>query len=155
MSRKSAKVNQPRFTLIQFEIKLGKTFFERFGKSFSVSPVLKTHYKVIAKPNHDNIATSLPASPLFDPKIERVMEINVGKYGADACALWDAFFAVDFSSVFEHTSVQPLLDVSYHPPVRNSVLDELYQPFMGDGTKTVPNVCIKHPVYLSRYDRRT
>jgi len=108
---KSAKFNQPCFALVQFQMKLAKTVFKRFNELLGILSVLKTHDKVIAKPHDDDIATSLLASPLLDPKIEYVMQVDVGKHRTDASALRHAFFAVGSTVLFEHTSVQPLLDV--------------------------------------------
>ena len=64
----------------------------------------------------------------------------------------NAFFTPHSATIFQHSGIEPLFDVSQHAPVRNPVLDKLHQPLMVDGIKIATNVCIQHPAYLSRHD---
>ncbi len=44
----------------------------------------------------------------------------------------------------------PWVMTAHDALVPDSVLDELHQPFVDQGSKQAPNVCIEHPVHLPR-----
>ena len=47
---------------------------------------------------------------------------------------------------------QPFLDQPQDPPVRDPVLQELYQPLMVEAGEVVAEISVEHPVHLLTYD---
>ena len=70
LSSKPAKLDQPSLVLMEFQVKLQKTFPKISQEPFSVFAVLKANHKVIAIPNDDNITIGMLGSPLVNPQIE-------------------------------------------------------------------------------------
>ncbi|MDF1591855.1 MAG: hypothetical protein P1P89_10105 [Desulfobacterales bacterium] len=152
LGSKSAELDQPCFVLMKFQVKLQKTFPKISQEPFSVFAVLKANHKVIAIPDDDNLTTGMLGPPLVSPQIKHVMQVGVGQQGTDTSSLWYALFIMRHRTLFKHACVEPLLNVPQDALVRNPILNELFQPFVGDGIKIATNVCIKHPAYLSRHN---
>jgi hypothetical protein len=149
---KPPKLNKPRLALMEFQIELPKTLPKLSQEPLRVLPVLETNHEVIAEPDHDDIARGVPGPPLDSPQIEHIVQIDVGKQGTDASSLRHAIFTTCPCTLLKHACVKPLLYVPQDALVRNTVLDELHQPFVVDGAKVTTDVCIKHPAYPFRHD---
>jgi hypothetical protein len=133
LDSKTAKLIQACFALMQLQVEHVKSLFECLQKIFTIQLMLKTHDEISAKTHHDNVPSSLLAPPPFDPAVEYVMQVHIGKHRADTATLGSALFIVHPVSVLQHSGVKPFLYMPEDAPVRNAVLDELFQPFMGDG----------------------
>jgi len=83
LGRKPTKLDQPRFVLMQFQVKLQKPFPKVKQEPFSVFAVLKTNHKVIAVPDDDNITIGMLGPPLVSPQVKHVMQVDVSQQGAD------------------------------------------------------------------------
>ena len=137
---KPTELDQPRFVLMQFQVESQKTLPKVSQEPFSVLAVLKADHKVIAKPDDDNITTGMLCPPLVCPQIKHVMKINIGKQGTYTSTLRYAFFIMCHRALFKHACIEPLLNVSQDVLVRNPVLNEFHQPFVGDGIKRYINL---------------
>jgi len=149
---KTAKLDQPSFALVKLQVELRKSLLKFHQKSFGIFSVLKADHKVVAKPDNDNISTAMLTSPLLSPQIQHIVQVDIGKQRTDTSALRYAFLAASHRSILKHARIQPLLNVAQNALVCYTVLDELRQPFVVDGIKITPNVCIQHPAHLSRHD---
>ena len=77
------------------------------------------------------------------------MEIDIGQQRRCAAALRRAFFHSYPLPVLQHAGVQPFLDESHNASIRNSMLDELHQPFVRNLIEKAANIQIKHPAHFS------
>ena len=59
-----------------------------------------------------------------------VVEVDVGQQRRCTAALGCTFFHPYPLPVLQHAGIQPFLDESHNASVRNSMLDELHQPFV-------------------------
>jgi site-specific DNA recombinase len=72
--------------------------------------------------------------------------------GSGAAPLWRPLLDSQVLSLLQHARVQPFLNETHDPPVRDAVLDELHQPAVVDGVEKRTDVQVEHPVHLSRQD---
>ena len=83
LGSKPAELDQPCLVLMEFQVKLQKTFPKISQEPFSVFAVLKANHKVIAIPDDDNITIGMLGPPLVSPQIKHVMQIDVGQQRTD------------------------------------------------------------------------
>ena len=65
-----------------------------------------------------------------------------------------SFFHLYPFPILQHAGVQPLSDESHDAPIRDSVLNELHKPFVGNFVEKAANVQVKHPAHFSRQQSR-
>src|SRR5262245_51508998 len=90
--------------------------------------------------------------PRAGPEVEDIVQVHVRKQGRDASSLRSAHLTRSPFPILQHAYVQPFLDETHDAPVRYPVLDELHEPFVGDGIEVPTNVRIEHPVHLPPLD---
>src|SRR6267378_3756370 len=71
---------------------------------------------------------------------------------SDHCPLWSTHFRFRPDPFLRYSSPQPLSNQAEYSSVSDPVLDEFAQPFVGDCSKEVTNVSIKHPVHFLPYE---
>ena len=76
---------------MEFQPKAGQPFPKLAQKPLSVLSVLETNNKVIGKPHHHRIPSGFAASPLMNPKVQRVVQVDVGQPRTDTSALNRSF----------------------------------------------------------------
>src|SRR6266478_10016933 len=72
--------------------------------------------------------------------------------GSKHCSLWSTHFRFRPDPFLRYSSPQPLSNQAEYSSVSDPVLDEFAQPFVGDCSKEVTNVGIKHPVHFLPYE---
>src|SRR5580704_2303772 len=118
---------------------------ELLGIRFS----LESNNDVICESHDDDITVCSFSAPRLNPQVEYVVEVDVSQQRRCAAALRCAFFHSHPLSVLQHAGVQPFLDESHNASVRDSVLDELHQPFVRNLVEKAANIQIKHPAHSS------
>src|SRR5258707_1109786 len=78
------------------------------------------------------------------------MEIDVSQQRRGTAALGRPFFRPCSSPILQHAGLQPFLDEPHDASVRNPMLNELHQPFVGKPVEKAANVHIEHPVHCLR-----
>jgi len=82
------------------------------------------------------------------------VEIDIGQKRADASALNRTCLTEGTLAVFQHACVQPFADETQDSLVRNAVLEKFEQPSPVEGIEEATDVCVEHPVHLSRQQGR-
>jgi hypothetical protein len=121
---KSPEGDQAGFLGVQLKVEARESFAQITHEPLRVGMMLESHKKVISVAHDDNITVGVPASPLLDPQVERIMQTNVGQQRGYRRPLRGANFSRQSLSLFHHSGSQPLLDEPQYPTVRNAVLDE-------------------------------
>jgi hypothetical protein len=79
--------------------------------------VLEADHEVIGIPHDDHVALCMFLPPPMDPHVQGIVQVDVGKQRTDAAPLRGTFIRLSPFSIFEHSCLQPLLDVPYYTPV--------------------------------------
>ena len=82
------------------------------------------------------------------------MKIDVRQQRRGTSALGRPFLHSYSFPILQHAGIEPFLDEPHDAPVRDPVLDELHQPFVGNPIEKAFDVQIEHPVHLSRQQSR-
>src|SRR5713226_2443260 len=152
--RKGAELQEPGLFRVQFQVELLHAFFQFRPEPLGIRPVLESNHDVVREAHHDHITMRPLPSPCLDPQIEYVMKINVRQKRRCTATLRRPFLHAYSFSLFQHAGVQPFLDEPHDAPVRNTVLDELHQPFVGDPIEKAFDVQVEHPVHFFRQQSR-
>ena len=110
--------------------------------------VLKAQHHVVGVAHDGYLPSRVPLSPLLDPQIERVMQVDVRQQGADSTPLWRSLLHCAHLAVLQDACVQPLHQQPHHALVCNRVLDELLHPSVLDRVVKCTNIRVEHPVHL-------
>ena len=137
---------------MQCEPELGESLAQFRQKPFCILTMLKSRNKVIRKADEDALPAGLLPSPLLDPEVENIVEVDVRQQRADTPALNRSYLTVYSFALFQHARPEPFLDQAHDAPVGYAVLDELHQPFLIESVIKLPDVGIEHPVHWSRSD---
>ena len=73
------KLDQPRLALVQLQTEAREPLAKLGPEPLGLVTMLKAHHEVIREPRHDDIAASVPRTPLVNPQVEHVMEVDVRK----------------------------------------------------------------------------
>src|ERR1700677_163648 len=133
---------------MQLEVELPHSFRQFCLEPLGIRFSLESNDNVVGKSHDDDITVCLFSAPPLNPQVEYVMEVHVGQQRRCAATLRRAFFHSHPLPVLQHASVQPFLDESHNASVRNSMLDELHQPFVRNLVEKAANIQIKHPAYF-------
>jgi site-specific DNA recombinase len=68
--------------------------------------------------------------------------------GSHDCPLWRSLLRFLPFPFFRHPCFEPFLDQSHDAPVRDPMLDKLYQPFVRQIVEKTANVHVEYPVHL-------
>ena len=104
--------------------------------------------EVIRVSDHDYVARGAMLSPLPDPQVEDVMQVDVCQQWRGHCSLRGSYFRLRPVPVLGDPGPQPLADEAQDSPVSDAMLDELDQPFVGKIVEEATNVGIEYPVHL-------
>jgi hypothetical protein len=132
---KTAKFDEARFLGMQFQLEAPQALCQFLLKLFGVVTILETNYNVVGVADDDYITATRLLSPFVGPKVKHVVQEDVGQKRRDASSLWSSFFCMCYLSILQHAGLQPFSDLSDDALIRDSVFNELNQPFMGDGVE--------------------
>src|SRR5262249_36497794 len=76
---KTPELDQPRLLGVQLQSELGESPTEFFLKPLGFLPMLEPHNEVIGETHDKDITVRLLCSPLLDPEVECVVEIDIGE----------------------------------------------------------------------------
>lgn len=108
-SRMSAELNQARLLGMKFQPKTSQPFPKLAQKPLSILSVFETNHKVIGKPDHHPIPPGFGLAPLANPKVEHIMQVDVGQQRTDTAALNRSHLTLHELAILQHPSLEPLL----------------------------------------------
>src|SRR5437899_4093406 len=146
--RVRSELQQPRFLGMQFQAELSHSLDQFCPEPYGIRLGLEAHHDIVSKPHDDYVTAGLFLTPRLGPQVEHVMKINVSQQRRCTAALGRPFFRPCSSPILQHAGVQPFLDEPHDASVRNPMLDELHQPFVGKRIEKAANVHIEHPVHF-------
>jgi hypothetical protein len=129
-SCEAAEFYDARFVGVQFQVEAPEALHQLPLKLLGIGATLESDNNIVGKTHDDNFSVPFLPPPLVGPKVEHVMQIDVRQQWGDASPLGRSLLCPRQLSIFQHARVQPFSDVAYDALVRDSVLDELDQPFV-------------------------
>ena len=101
--------------------------------------MLEADDRVIRVADRDRIPPGMAVSPLFDPKVIDVVQVDICQQRRDDRPLWRADRAFRPCIVFQYTRFQPLAYETQDALVANPMFKETYQPDMADRIEERPD----------------
>src|SRR5215471_7322964 len=150
--RKAAKFDDPRLVGMQLKAKVRESVAQLRQEPLCFIPVLESCHEVIRKANEDDLSARLPLSPLPDPEVECVVEIDIRQQRANTPALNCPYLTLHPFALFQHAGLEPFLNQVHDAPIGYAVLDEFHQPPLIESVIKLPDVGIEHPAHFSRSD---
>src|SRR5271166_5152084 len=77
--RKAAELNQAGLVRVKRQRKFPEPFAHCIKETMCVALILEADGQIVCVSNDDHVALSFPPSPALSPKIEAVMQVDVGK----------------------------------------------------------------------------
>ena len=74
---KLAELDQAGFLRVQTQRKLIQPFLEIRQEAFAIVPVLKAHHRIIREAHDDQVALGVAATPLVDPQVVDIVEVDI------------------------------------------------------------------------------
>ena len=74
-----SELDQPRLLGMQLQAELREPFAKLCPEPLGVLPMPKPHHEVISPAHDDHITARVPSSPLVSPKVEDVVQVDVGE----------------------------------------------------------------------------
>src|SRR5947209_17451372 len=139
---------------VERQCKFLKPVTHRIKEATCVALMLKADHQIVGISHDDHVAPGLPPSPALGPKIEAVMQVDIGEDRRNHRSLAGSPVIDRHDPVFEDARPQPFLDQADDALVANPVFHEADQPFSADAAEEVLDVGVKYPVHLSYFDRR-
>ena len=90
--------------------------------------MLESSHEVIGKANEDDLSACVPLSPLPNPEIECVVEIDIRQQRANTATLNCPYLAFHPFALFQHAGFEPFLNQAHDAPIGYAVLDKFHQP---------------------------
>src|SRR6478609_2347993 len=151
---KAAELNQASLVRVERQCKFPKPVMHRIKEATCVALMLKADHQIVGISHDDHVAPGLLPSPALSPKVEAVMQVDIGEDRRNHRALACSPVINCHDPVFEYTRSQPFLDEADDALVTDPMFKEANQPILANSPKEVPNVGVKYPVHLSYFDRR-
>ncbi len=148
LRRKAAELEQARLVGVQFQAEASQALAQVRQEPLGFVPILESHHEIVGETHHDDLTAGGPASPLVDPLIERVVQVEVAQQRADTPALDRPLLATDALPILQHAGFEPFLDQAHDAPVSDAVLEEFHQPRVIEGLEEPAQIGVEHPVHL-------
>src|SRR5580692_1361388 len=150
--RIAAKLDNPCFVGMQRQPEPREAFAQFCQKLLCFVTTLESGHEVVGKTDEDYLPVRLLLSPLLNPEVEYVVQIDVRQQRTNTAALNRSYLTLDSLALFQHACLEPFLDQSHHAPVGYAVLDKFHQPSLIESVIKLPDVGIEHPAHFPRTD---
>jgi len=117
---------------MQRQRKLLQPLPHRVPEAPGVILVLEANDDIVSIPHDDHVACSLTPSPALSPKVEAVVQVDVGEQRRDHRTLPRPHITDRHDPVFQDPRFEPFLDQTDSARVGNPVLQESNQPTLAD-----------------------
>ena len=145
-----AKLDHARLVRMERKAEALQTLPKIIQEAFRLMAILEPKDEVVGITNDDQIALCITAAPLMCPKVQDVVQINIGKQRRYHRSLGSTYLGRGPRSGLGHSCLEPFADQAEHTSVGDPVLEEFEQPSVVDGIEETSDVRIEHPVHLSR-----
>src|SRR3984957_772714 len=113
---------------------------------------LKAHYTVVRVSDHDDCSLPWLFTPVLNPLIEGVMQIDIRQQGRYHGSLRSALCRRYSASVLDHARFEPFADQTENPLIGDPVFQKPKHPAVIDFIEKRPNVGVQYPVHLLALD---
>jgi hypothetical protein len=137
---------------MQAQRKLCQAFLEIIQEALRVLLVLEADDRIIGIPHDDHVAGGVPQSPLLDPEIIDVVQVDVRKEWGCHRTLRNPFPRLHPEVLFQHTRLQPFLDQADDPAITDPMFDETHQPFPAERVEERTDIGVEYPVDFACLD---
>jgi hypothetical protein len=110
--------------------------------------MLETKYCVVGVPDNDHVTTCGSASPLLNPQIVHIVQVDVCQDRRDHRSLRCTPSLSHTLTLLVRTNLEPFVDQPDQPFVRDPVLEEPYRPVMLHTIEELSDIGIHHPVHF-------
>src|SRR5579863_2158383 len=146
------ELNQARLVRVQLQPELLQAVFPFLEKPLRVSTIFESRDDVICITDDNHIARSMMLTPVPDPQIEDIVQVDVCQQRRGHCPLRSAYRRLRPVPFLGYSRPQPFLDQAQYPSVGDAMLDKLDQPFVRQIVEKATNVGIENPVHLLPHD---
>ena len=130
--QKISNGGEPRLFGMEAKVELAHARREVFKKPFRIVLMLEADNRVVRIADDDHVARRLALSPLTDPEIVDVVQVDVCEERRNYRALRRPLHRFDLSALLKHPCRQPFADQPDNPPITDPMLNEPYQPCVAD-----------------------
>src|SRR6516162_3168231 len=127
-----AEFDEPRLFGMEAKVELAHARREVFKKPFRIVLMLEADNRVVRIADDDHVARRLALSPLTNPEIVDVVQVDVCEERRNYRALRRPLHRFDLSALLKHPCRQPFADQPDNPPITDPMLNEPYQPCVAD-----------------------
>ena len=106
----AAELNQAGLVRVERQCKFLKPVTHRIKEATCVALMLKADHQIVGISHDDHVAPGLPPSPALSPKIEAVMQVDIGEDRRNHRSLAGSPIIDRHDPVFEDARPQPFLD---------------------------------------------
>src|SRR5258708_27361833 len=142
--RIAAKLDDARFVGVQFQPELRESLAQLRQEPLRFMSMLESGNEVIGKTDENHFSVRLLLSPLLDPEVEYIVQVDVRQQRTNAAALNGSHLTLYSLALFQHAGLEPFLDQAHHAPVSYTMLDKLHQPSVVESVVKPPAVGIAH-----------
>src|ERR687897_3803567 len=140
------ELDQARLVGMQLQAEPRESLAQAGPKALRIVTMLKAQHAVVGETHDDHLAARVPPSPLLDPKVEDVVQVDVRKQGRDARPLRNALLRRP-RPILDHSRAEPFLDQGQDPLVRDPMLKERHEPAMVKAREGLAEIRVEHPVH--------
>src|ERR1035438_899798 len=152
VGRKSPELDQPRFIGVKNQRELCEPFPQVCQKGPRRLFLLKAHYTVVRITDNDDCSPPWLFTPVLNPLIEGVMQIDIRQQGRYHGSLRSALCRGYSASVLDHARFEPFADQTENPLIGDPVFEKPKHPAVIDFIEKGPNVGVQYPVHLPALD---
>jgi hypothetical protein len=106
--RISPKLNQARLLRMNFQSKSAQPLPTLAQKPLCLFPSLEPNDEVVSKPYHNHIPARFDLSPLLDPQVERIVQVDVSQERTDPSPLNRPYLSLHSLAIFQYSGPEPL-----------------------------------------------
>ena len=132
LSRKTTELNQPRLIRVQAQSELGQPFPQFLQEGSRCPHLLKAHHTVIGITSYNDLSAPWLFSPVLNPEIERVVQVNIRQQRRYYCPLRSSLYGGNPLFVFDHSRFEPFAYQSYDPLIGDPVPEKPKHPLVID-----------------------
>src|SRR5208282_4846493 len=147
------KLDQPGLALVDRQTELRQPVSQCREELLPIPFLLTADRQIVRISTDDDLTGCSVSAPVVDPKIDDIVEEDVGENRADPRSLRRPDLHRFPSAALEDASLEPPLNQAEDPRVGDPVPQHPYQPSVVDGIEEGSDVEIEHPVHALRHHR--
>src|SRR3981189_2808646 len=145
------ELDQPGLVLVDRQAELLQPVAQRREELLPIRFLLTADRQIVRIATDDDLTGGSMSAPVVYPKIDDIVEKDVGEDRADPRSLRRPDLHRFPSAALEDASLEPPLNQAEDPRVGDPVPQHPYQPSVVDGVEEGSDVEIEHPVHALRH----